>query len=150
MLLTLLQTRDAPPPPPPAVETRGGYAPTRKRRQRDFEEERRDQEALRRVIERTLEPVRAEEAQVVTTSDAVAVLPSSGSAVALPIPPDFNAAEVTRVVMQVLAAANVKAERARSERARAAARESIAVMMREQYARVMKRRREEEWLLLMD
>ena len=149
MLLTLLQTRDAPPPPPASAE---GYGPGfgQRRKQREFDDERRAQEALRKLIERALDPITATAAKVVATDDGVAVLPSSGSAVALPIPPAFSVADVTRTVMQVLATAGVEAERVRSERARVAARESIALMMREQYARVIRRRREEEWLLLMD
>jgi hypothetical protein len=143
MLLTLLQTRAA---PVPDVPSRGGLGPERKRKQRDFDQERRDREALRKIIERALDPIKASEAEVVAIEESVAVLPKTGASIAIPIPPEFNAAEVTRMVMQALNSMQVEAQRVRTVKAQAEARKLHAQWLERQ----RKRRREEEWLLLMD
>lgn len=135
-----------PPPPPPVIEVRGGYAPPKKRKQRDFEQERRDREALRRFIEKVLEPIE-ESAEVVATTDAVAVLPTRGKQITLPVPPAFSAAEVTETVMAVLRENAVQAERVRTAEARKRAAAEVAQALERIRIR---RRREEEWLLLMD
>ena len=133
--------------PAPVELLRGGYGPVkrRKRKQREFDEERNDREALRRFIERVLEPIETE-AEVVTTAEAVAVLPSRGEGVALPVPPAFSAAVVTDAVMSVLRDNAVRAERVRTAEARERARLEVERVM----AQIRRRRREEEWLLLMD
>lgn len=143
MFLTLLQTRVA---PVPEVISRGGTGPERKRKQRDFELERREREALRKIIERALDPIKASEAEVVSIEESVAVLPKTGESIAIPVPPEFNAAEVTRMVMQALNSMQVEAQRVRTIKAQATARKLYAEWLEKQ----RKRRREEEWLLLMD
>jgi len=133
--------------PAPVELLRGGYGPVkrRKRKQREFDEERSNREELRRFIERVLEPIETE-AEVVTTTDAVAVLPRRGEGVALPVPPAFSAAVVTDAVMSVLRDNAVRAERVRTAEARERARLEVERVM----AQIRRRRREEEWLLLMD
>jgi hypothetical protein len=132
---------------PAPIQLRGGYGPDKRRtrKQREFDEERNDREALRRFIERVLEPIETE-AEVVTTTDAVAVLPRRGEGVALPVPPEFSAAAVTDAVMSVLRDNAVRAERVRTAEARERARLEVERVM----AQIRRRRREEEWLLLMD
>lgn len=151
MLLTLLQSQGAPPPPPPVIETRGGYGPPQKRKQREFDDERQDRDELKALINRLVEPAKdAESAQVMASEEGVAVLPKGGEAFAIPIPPQFDAAEVTRMVSEALERIGVEVRKARNKAARARARAILEQLMREQAARVAKRRREEEWLLLMD
>ena len=65
----------SPPPPPPAVETRGGYGPPTKRKQRDFDEERREREQLREQIEAAVAPLKAKKAEVVQRSARQNVAP---------------------------------------------------------------------------
>lgn len=129
------------------VELRGGYGPDkrRKRKQREFDEERSNREELRRFIERVLQPIDTE-AEVVTTTEAVAVLPRRGEGIALPVPPAFSAAAVTDAVMSVLRDNAVQAERVRTAEARERARLEVERVMEQ----IRRRRREEEWLLLMD
>lgn len=133
--------------PAPVVQLRGGYGPEkrRKRKQREFDEERGAREALRRFIERALEPIDAA-AEVVTTTEAVAVLPRKGESIALPVPPAFSASVVTDLVMSVLRDNAVQAERVRT----AAAQERARLEVQRALEQLRKRRREEEWLLLMD
>lgn len=151
MLLTLLQSQGGPPPPPPVIETRGGYGPPQKRKQREFDEERRDRDELKSLINRLVEPAKeSESAQVIASDDGVAVLPKGRDAFAIPIPPQFDAAEVTRMVSEALERIGVEVRKARNKAARARARVILEQLMREQAARIAKRRREEEWLLLMD
>lgn len=147
MLLTLLQSRVT--PPPPVVFGGGDDAP--RRRQREFEDERRDRDELKSLINRLVEPAKeSESAQVIASDDGVAVLPKGRDAFAIPIPPQFDAAEVTRMVSEALERIGVEVRKARNKAARARARMVLEQLMREQAARIAKRRREEEWLLLMD
>lgn len=151
MLLTLLQSQGGPPPPPPVIETRGGYGPPKKRQQREFENERRDRDELKALISRLVEPAKeADSAQVIATDEGVAVLPKGREAFAIPIPPQFDVAEVSRMVSEALERIGVEVRKARNKAARARARVILEQLMREQAMRVAKRRREEEWLLLMD
>jgi hypothetical protein len=147
MFLTLLQSRVT--PPPPVVFGGGDDAP--RRRQREFEDERRDRDELKSLINRLVEPAKeSESAQVIASDDGVAVLPKGRDAFAIPIPPQFDAAEVTRMVSDALERIGVEVRKARNKAARARARMVLEQLMREQAMRVAKRRREEEWLLLMD
>lgn len=132
---------------PIVVVTGGGYAPDRrKRKQREFDEEIKDRKALREFIERALTPLETESAEVVAVEDSVAVLPKTGDAIAIPVPPAFNAAYVSRLIMQILQSAKIEAERVRNEQAMAKARQVYAEWLIKQ----RKRQREEEWLLLMN
>ena len=147
MFLTLLQSRVT--PPPPVVFGGGDDAP--RRRQREFENERRDRDELKALIGRLVEPAKeADSAQVVATDEGVAVLPKGRDAFAIPIPPQFDVAEVTRMVSEALERIGVEVRKARNKAARARAQMVLEQLMREQAMRVAKRRREEEWLLLMD
>lgn len=147
MLLTLLQSRVT--PPPPIVFGGGDDAP--RRRQRDFADERRDRDQLKSLIGRLVDPVKeSDSAQVIATEEGVAVLPKGGEAFAIPIPPQFDVAEVSRMVSEALERIGVEVRKARNKAARARARAILEQLMREQAARIAKRRREEEWLLLMD
>jgi hypothetical protein len=141
----------APPPPPPVEETSRGYAPRRRRaKQREFDDDRRTREMVRKLIRQIVDPS-TESAQVVaSSSNVVAVLPDAGRQVAVPVPPDFSAAEVATIVVEQLMAMGVEAERVRSAGAQARARALVDAFIAEQERRTRKRRREEEWLLLMN
>lgn len=151
MLLTLLQSQGEPPPPPPVTDIRGGYGETRKRKQRDFEREKRERDELREAITAAVTPLKATKAEVVTTTaegeEGVAIL-TRKSKVAIPVPASFNAAEVVRMIAVALEAAGIEARRVESERARRQAQLAFKAELRERVRR-MERRRREEWLLLL-
>lgn len=115
----------------------------KKRKQREFEDERRERDELRRFIQRALEPVK-ESAEVMVLGDAVAVMPRRGPDVALPVPPSFTAGEVSDAVMSVLRDNAVRAERVRTAEARERAKAEVRRMMEQ-----IRRRRNDEWLLLL-
>lgn len=150
MLLTLLQSQGAPPPPPPPVlEIRGGDDAPRRRKQREFEDERRERAQLKELITQVVEGVSdAPAAQVVTqeAGEGVVLVPKGAPAVAILVPPAFDAAEVARMLAQALNEAGVRVREARSKAARERLAREAALAM----AQLRRRRREEEILLLMD
>lgn len=113
-----------------------------------FEKERRERELLREQIHRAIDPV-IEQAQPVVMSEgtkSVQVLSLDGGRVGIPVPAQFNAAQVAQMVADVLKNAQIEAQHVKrrqdAERALATARAEMA--------RIMRRRRQDEFLLLMD
>lgn len=138
-----------PPPPPPPLEIRGGDDAPRRRKQRSFEEERRQREQLKELIAKVVDGVSdAPAAQVVAqeAGEGVVLVPKGAPAVAIPVPPAFDAAEVAKMLAQALSEAGVRVREARSK----AARERLAREVERAMAQLRRRRREEEILLLMD
>lgn len=115
-----------------------------KKRDEEFEREKREREGLRQQIKQTIDPVVAKAAPVVVSkgTKSVQVLSLDGSRIGINVPPAFDAAEVARLVADVLEEARVQsrlvAQRQEAERAR------------QELARIIKRRREDELLLLID
>jgi hypothetical protein len=119
----------------------------RKARDRKLAEERQERDKLRRLIERAIDPIEAKTAEVVVkTPQRVTIAPTTGAEIAIPVPPTLDVAEVSRMVSEVLQRQGIEAQRVQQERmereARAAAEENLR-------ARVLKRKREDELLLLM-
>jgi hypothetical protein len=137
---------------PIAVEPRGGYGPPTKRKQRDFEEERREREKLREQIQAAVAPLKAKKAEVVETAaggeEGVAIL-TRRQRIAIPVPASLDAGEVARMVSAALERAGIEARRAESERARQLAAEAFEAEVQERMRRIQRRRRE-EWLLLLN
>jgi hypothetical protein len=142
----------SPPPPPPAVEPRGGYGPPTKRKQRDFDEERRERDRLREQIEAAVAPLKAKKAEVVETAaggeEGVAIL-TRRQRIAIPVPASLDAGEVARMVSAALERVGIEARRAESERARQLAAAAFEAEVQERMRRIQRRRRE-EWLLLLN
>lgn len=119
-----------------------------KKRDEYFEREKAEQLKLREQIERVINPVVAK-AQPVVVSEAkksVQVLSVDGSRIGIDVPADFDVAEVARIVAEVLEEAKVEAMRVKrrqdAERALAIARVTVA--------RIIKRKQDDELLLLLD
>lgn len=141
-----------PAPPPPILADIGPGDEYRKKAQKkrdeEFAREKAERDRLRDMIKQAIDPV-VEQAQPVVVARgrrSVQVLSVDGGAIGIPVPPEFNAAEVAAMVAQALENAQIAAQRvqrkAEAERALAAARIEIA--------RIMKRRRDDEFLMLMD
>lgn len=117
---------------------------TQKKRDEEFEREKREREGLRQQIKETIDPVVAQAKPVVVSkgTKSVQVLSLDGSRIGINVPPAFDAAEVAKLVADVLEEARVQArivaQRQEAERARA------------ELARIIKRRRDDELLLLID
>lgn len=115
-----------------------------KKRDEAFERERAEREGLRQQIKQAIDPV-VEKAKPVVVSKgtkSVQVLSLDGSRIGINVPPAFDAAEVARLVADALEEARVQsrlvAQRQEAERARA------------ELARIIKRQRDDELLLLID
>jgi len=115
-----------------------------KKRDEAFERERQEQDKLRQQIKQAIDPVVEKAAPVVVSkgTKSVQVLSLDGSRIGINVPPAFDAAEVARLVADVLEEARVQsrlvAQRQEAERAR------------QELARIIKRRRGDELLLLLD
>lgn len=120
------------------------WMPQIKRRRR-WSEERDEREQLRKDILNAIEPVAEKEAKVVNVKGKVAVVTKS-QAIPIPVPPQFDAQAVVRMVMSVLEKQGIEAQRVREIEARKQARIAFE---RERQRRLIKRRREEEIMLLM-
>jgi len=124
----------------------GGKKP--KRKDRSFEEERRLRAQLRELIAKALEPETAEAEQIalVTEGRQVKIVPSTGRNITIPVPPVFNVDEVIRSVKAVLVSEG--AERSRVKRDA-----DLALRLekrKEEMARVFKRRRDDEFVMLIN
>lgn len=114
-----------------------------KKRDEAFERERKEREGLRQQIKRAIDPVVEKAAPVVVSqgTKSVQVLSLDGSRIGIGMP-GVDVAEVARIVAEVLEEARVQSrlvqQRQDAERARA------------ELARIIKRRRDDELLLLMD
>jgi len=115
-----------------------------KKRDAAFEREKAEREGLRQQIKQAVDPVVEKAAPVVVSqgTKSVQVLSLDGSRIGINVPPAFDAAEVARLVAEVLESARVEArmvqKRQEAERARV------------ELARIIKRRRDDELLLLLD
>ena len=139
------------PAPPPAVIADVGDERQRKKAQKKrdeaFAKYKREQEKLRETIEIAIDPAKAKAEPVVVSQGkkTVEVLSTDGSAITIDVPPLFTAEEVARSVSEALHRANIEAmqvARQEAERALAIARSNLA--------RIIKRRQDDEFLLLMD
>jgi hypothetical protein len=119
-------------------------------RDRRLEEYRQDKAQLRKLIEQAIDPVaEGETVKVVTTADkkAVVIAPASAPAIAIPAI-KFDVRQVSAEIGKVLAAAKIEAKRVRDAESKRIAEEAYRVAVDNMRVR-MKRRREEELLLLM-
>jgi hypothetical protein len=117
----------------------------RKQRDREIEQEKRDREKLRQVIEQIVDPKAPEPVEVVQTAKAVEVVARAADPIVLPEFPTIDLAEVTRLVTQAVQSA----QQARQEQQRAAMQAEAQRVAEENMRMRLKRRREEELLLLM-
>lgn len=117
----------------------------RKARDKRIEQEREDREKLRQVIEQIIDPQAPEPVEVVATEKAVKV-ETKTEAIVLPKLPTIDLAEVKREIMA--AVANAQAARRAQEEAQAMRAEAQRVA-EENIRKRLKRRRDEELLLLM-
>lgn len=124
-----------------------GWIPQIKRN-RKFSEERDEREQLRTAIEQAVDPVTDKEAKVVTVKGEVAVVTKS-LAIPIPVPPQFDAQAVARMVVTVLEAQGVEAQRVRDAENRRRALLALEAKRVENARRFRKRRRDEEILLMM-
>lgn len=119
-----------------------------KKRDEAFEREKAEREGLRQQIKQAVTPVVAKAEPVVVSegTKSVQVLSLDGSRLGIAVPPAFDPAEVAKIVGEVLEAARIEAQmvqrRQDAERALQAARVAMA--------RIIKRKREDELLLLID
>jgi hypothetical protein len=113
-----------------------------------FEAERKAREELRNVIKRAIDPVveKAEPAVISEGTKSIQVLSVDGSRVGIPVPAAFNPAQVAQMVAEALQAAQIQAEHVK----RRADAERALVMARAHLQRIIKRKRDDELLMLMD
>lgn len=124
----------------PSTRQPGGYgAKPRKTKQREFQNE---VAALREAISQAVDPVQGE-AEVIAEPDAVQVVPAVGPRITIPVPPRFDAEKVAQIVTDIMAGA-------RRASVELAARQRAAEQVRVELARIARRRRDDEFLLLMD
>jgi hypothetical protein len=134
---------------PVIPQIRGGDDAPRRRKQREFEDERSERGRLKELIAKVVDGVSDTPAVQVVTQEAgegVVLVPRGAPAVAIPVPPAFDVEEVARMISQALTEAGVRIREARS----AAARERLAREVERAMVQLRRRRREEEILLLMD
>lgn len=136
-------------PAAPILLQPGDGVDPRKRKPREFDQEREESLALRQMLERALNPVKDEDAvEVVESGDGVVVITKSGTTVAMPKPEAIDLRAMSLEIGQILAKYQVQAEQTRRAEAQAIARQAIEAA-RENVRRVMRKRRQEEFLLLM-
>lgn len=124
-----------------------GWIPQVKRK-RKFSEERDERDQLRKAIEQAVDPVTEKEAKVVTVKGEVAVVTES-QAIPIPVPPQFDAQAVARMVVSVLETRQIETQRVRDAQNRRRALLALEAQRVENERRLRKRRRDEEILLLM-
>lgn len=152
MLLTLLRPQGI---GPGIVYERGDGVTRRwkkselRERDRRLEEEKREKQQLRKLIEQALDPVKRDEpAKVVPTESAVTVIPQTGPAIVIQGPLSIDIKTIAAEVTQALNAIGVKSRRAYDAQSVQIAVEAVAVKQR--WTRtLMQRRRDDEQMLLM-
>lgn len=135
-------------PEPPVILDRGDGVDPRKRKPREFNKE--EANALREMITKIIDPVKEEapaQAKIVKTEKAVAVVTPTRT-LTIPTPPSFDAAAVAAEVGKILERAGIQAKAARDAESRRIAEAAFAEAQENMRLR-MKRRREEELLLLL-
>lgn len=119
-----------------------------KKRDSELEAYKRDREALRKLIEEVVSPA-AKEAKTVALvagkGKSVGVVPLVGEQFKIPVPATMDAAEVARMVAEAVERANAEAIRVKAYKDATIA---LAVA-RETLNRIIRRRRDDEVLLLM-
>ena len=128
------------------VVQRGGYGKDYKKpKQREFFDEVTQRKELRKLIHEAIDPVSDAPAATVLAAQAetqgVAVV-TAKQTINVPVPPAFSAEQVARIVTSELQKRQVAV---RAHRAQVA----LAVMVREEQARMARLRREDEELLLI-
>lgn len=115
-----------------------------KKRDEAFAKEKAERDGLRQQIKQAVDPVVEKAAPVVVSqgTKSVQVLSLDGSRIGINVPPAFDAAEVARLVAEVLESARVEARMVQQRQE--------AELARAELARIIKRRRDDELLLLMD
>lgn len=138
-----------PNPPAPFVGDGDGWTvEERKKRDDRIEQEREDRTKLRQLIQQAVDP--QEPVQVVKTEKAVVVLRKEAEDIVLPQLPTIDVDQIVSEVRTAFKQAGLKAEMARTERARKQAQEAMATWARENVRqRVMRKRQQDEFLLLM-
>lgn len=121
-----------------------GWIPQVKRK-RKWSEEKDERENLRKTILSAIEPVTERQAKVVNVKGKVAVVTKS-QAIPIPVPPQFDSQAVARLVISVLEAQGIEAQRVRESEARKQARLAFE---QERQRKLRRRRRDEELLMLM-
>lgn len=119
-----------------------------KKRDEELEQYKLEKQKLREEIERAINPV-VEKAQPVVVSEAkksVQVLSVDGNRIGIQVPPSFDVAEVARIVAEVFEEAKIEAMRVKHRQDA----ERALVIARATVARIIKRRRDDELLLLLD
>lgn len=117
-------------------------------RKRKFDEERDERDQLRKAIEQAVDPVDEQEVKVVTIEGEVSVVTKSQS-IPIPVPPQFDAQAVAKIVASVLQARQIEAQRLRDVENQRRALLALEAQRVENERRLRKRRRDEEILLLM-
>lgn len=121
----------------------------RRERDRKLAEERDRKDELRQLLKRALDPVTEETAvEVVTVDDGVVVIPAAGKPVAVPRPEGIDLRAMSREIGKILSDAKVQAERTRRAQSQEIARVALE-QARENVRRLIRKRRQEEFLLLM-
>jgi adenylate kinase len=120
-----------------------------KKRDEDFEKGKLDKKQLRKLIENAISPA-VEKAKVVAVvdkqeRDVVKVVPGFGEPLTVLIPPKFDAAEVTKVILDIVKKSSAEAIHIQKTNDAAIAMERARMAV----AKAMKRRREDELLLLL-
>ena len=106
-----------------------------KKRDESFEQYKQEQKALRDLIEQAVEPIKEKEVTVVDDGEKVEILLDSRPPIVMPSLPQFDAQDVVREVMSVLQDMQIQAKHMAIAQARV--------------AKIMRRRRDDEFLLLM-
>lgn len=137
------------PVPTPSFTGADSGTSGRKRKKRDFEAEKRERLELRRIIEQAIDPLKGEPVKVVASDSGVAIVPRMGPAIAMPAFPNLNFDKIARSVVQILDQQGIEARRARDTRAQAMAEFAFMQAEQERNRKIMKRRRDDEFILLM-
>ena len=136
--------------PTPAFTGADVGAPSgKKRKKRDFEAEKRERLELRRIIEQAIDPLKGEPVKVVANDTGVAIVPRMGPAIPMPAFPNLNFDKIARSIVQILDQQGIEARMARDAKAQAMAEFALMQAEQERIRKIMKRRRDDEFILLM-
>ena len=140
---------DEEPVPTPAFTGADSGTSGRKRKKRDFEAEKRERLELRRIIEDAIDPLKGEPVKVVANDTGVAIVPRMGPAIPMPAFPNLNFDKIARSIVQILDQQGIEARMARDAKAQAMADFALMQAEQERIRKIMKRRRDDEFILLM-
>lgn len=119
-----------------------------KKRDEAFEREKQERQKLREQIEAIVDPMKAKALPVVVSegTKTVQLLSVDGTRVGINVPPAFDPGEVAQLISQVLQDAQIAAQQVKD---RAAAQRALEIA-RVEVARIIKRKKQDELLLLLD